>query len=239
MKKNYSSIALVGAALLFIACSNTLEKDVDYQSSNAPVIHATQEAPVKSSISVDGEGVGTIYWSPKDEISVFYGATSGIRYTSDNTEPATSADFTTKTTLNPTQAASNNIWGLYPYNSSATCNGSSITTTLPAIQYGVADTFADDLFITAAHSEDINLHFYNVCGGIKFSLSRNDITSITFRGNNNEDIAGDISITFVDALPRASITNGIKSITLFPKTGGVFTQNTNYYIVILPTLLSS
>lgn len=239
MKKIYSSIVTLGATLLFVACSSNLDNNVEPQTSNAPVIYASQETTAKSSITVDGEGVGTIYWSPADNISVFYGASTPVLYTSTNTAPETTAAFTTNAIIGSTELASTNIWGLYPHNPSAVCNGSSITTTLPAMQHGVSGTFDDDLFLTVAHSEGTNLRFFNVCGGIKFSLSRNDITSITFSGNNNEDLAGDITVSFVEGLPSVSVVNGEKTITLTPKDGGTFAANTDYYLIAIPQTLSA
>ena len=57
MKRIYSSIVTIGAALLCAACANELEKDVELQvqeTAEAPVVYAYQETPSKSSISVDG-----------------------------------------------------------------------------------------------------------------------------------------------------------------------------------------
>lgn len=239
MKKIYSSIVLIGAAMSIWACTNVMEPADDSQKSNAPVIYASHEGQNRSSISVNDNGVGTIYWSPADDISIFYGASTPVRYTSTNLAPETTAAFTTTAIVGSSELASANIWGLYPYNSSAVCDGSSITTTLPATQYAVPGTFDDDLFITVAHSDNTNLHFYNVCGGIKFSLSRDDITTITFAGNNNEDLAGDITVSFVDGLPKVDVASGIKTITLTPKNGGTFAANTYYYIIALPQSLTS
>ena len=239
MKKIYSSIVLLGAVMSIMACSNVIEKADDSKESTAPIIYASHEGSTKSSISVDGSGVGTIYWSPADDISIFYGASSPVLYTSTNIAPETTAAFTTSAIIGSTELASTNIWGLYPYNSSAICDGSSITTTLPATQYAIAGTFDDDLFLTVAHSDNTNLHFYNVCGGIKFSLSRDDITQITFEGNNNEDIAGDITVSFTAGLPSISVNSGVKRIVLTPKGGGCFTADTDYYIIALPMALNS
>ena len=239
MKKIYFSIAFGVAAILSASCSNTEEiKGAEPQISNAPIIYATQETSTKSSITVDGEGVGTIYWSPADDISIFYGASTPVLYTSTNIAPETTAAFTTSAIIGSTELASTNIWGLYPHDPSAICDGSSITTTLPSTQYGVAGTFDDDLYLTVAHSDNTNLHFFNVCGGIKFSLSRDDITSITFCGNNNEDIAGDLSINFVTDVPNVSIISGEKSIILTPKAGDTFASGVYYYIITTPAALS-
>ena len=200
---------------------------------------AVQESshPSKSTLEVDEGGIGTIYWKPADVINVFYG-TASTRYVSKNTENATTAVFKTTDVIGISESSSENIWGLYPYDEDATCTGSSVNTTLPATQYGVSGSFDDDLFITLAHNTSTALVFYNVCGGIKFSLSRDDITSITFQGNNDEFIAGDISLDFVDGVPRASVTNGQKVVTVTPKSGETFAAGEDYYIVLLPNTLT-
>jgi len=253
---NTRNIFIIAAALLLIAasCQSVLEEQVQEEPKvtdeiveddgdtkiQAPDITAAQEGdnPSKSVLEVDGDGVGTIYWTPADEINVFYGTTS-THYVSQNTVNATTAVFSTTDIIGSTESASESIWGLYPYNPSATCTGSAVTTTLPATQYGVPGTFDDDLFITLAHNTSTALTFYNVCGGIKFSLSRDDITEITFRGNNDEDIAGDMSISFVEGLPAVSVISGAKTITLTPKTGTTFVPGENYYIILLPGTLSA
>ena len=253
---NTRNIFIIAAALLLIAasCQSVLEEQVQEEPKvtdeiveddgdtkiQAPDITAAQEGdnPSKSVLEVDGDGVGTIYWTPADEINVFYGTTS-THYVSQNTVNATTAVFSTTDIIGISEGASENIWGLYPYNPSASCTGSAVSTTLPATQYGVPGTFDDDLFITLAHNTSTALTFYNVCGGIKFSLSRDDITEITFRGNNNEDIAGDISLAFSEGLPTVSVTSGVNEIILTPKTGGTFVSGENYYIILLPITLSN
>ena len=245
----YKSYVSAAAVLLLAACQSkeisiTLEEVDEEQKIEAvipaPDITAVQEVGnnTKSTLEVDEDGIGTIYWTPADEINVFYGTTS-THYVSQNSVNATTAVFSTTDIIGINEGASENIWGLYPYNSSATCTGAAVTTTLPATQYGVAGTFDDDLYITLAHNNSTALAFYNVCGGIKFSLSRDDITSITFRGNNNEDIAGDISLNFVDGLPNVNITSGQKEISLTPKDGSTFVSGKSYYLVILPVTLSN
>lgn len=235
---NKSILSLSALAILVLSCQS-VEQDVSVNGMTAPEIIASVEtqSTTKSMISVDELGEGTIYWTPADQINIFYGTVSTL-YTSRNTENATTAVFRTTDIIGSTESASTNIWGLYPYDEEATCDGTTVTTTLPATQYGVPETFDDDLFITLAHSTTNALKFFNVCGGIKFSLSRDDITSITFKGNNNEDIAGDISLTFVDGLPKATVVNGLKEITLTPKTGETFSQGVNYYLIVLPGTFS-
>ena len=236
MKKSIFSLAIF--AILFVSCQ-TEKQDMIEDGIPAPEIIASVEtnSTTRTLISVDEEGEGTIYWTPADQINIFYGTTSTL-YTSQNTENATTAVFLTSAIIGSTESASTNIWGLYPYDEDAVCNGTAVTTNLPDTQYGVPGTFDDDLYITLAHSTSNALKFFNVCGGIKFSLSREDITSVSFRGNNNEDLAGDITLTFENDLPKAAVVNGVKEVTLTPKAGQTFAKDVNYYLILLPGTLS-
>lgn len=227
-------------AVLAIAASCTL-KETGPEFVKAPNMfgHTEGEQATKTTITVDGEGVGTILWKPADNINVFFGTTS-VRYYSTNEVDATTVVFETSAMLGSTESASDNKWGLYPYDDSASSDGSSITTTIPDDQQCVPETFGNNLFPMIAHTSTNELHFKNVCGGIKFSISRDDIQSITFRGNNNEDIAGQVQLSFDgEDNPVASVVAGEKTITLTPSTGTTFASGTNYYLVMLPTVLSS
>ena len=225
-------------SLIFIALLSSCQMEIE-EGASAPEFRAEfeSEPTTKTSLSVDESGAGTIYWTPSDQIDVFFGSTRA-HYTSQNTEIAASTIFKTNDAIGSPEIFSTNIWGLYPSYSSSTCDGSSVTTVLPSVQYGVPETFDDDLFVSVAHTSNSSLQFYNVCGGIKFSLSRDDITSVSFRGNDGEDLAGEISVTFVNGLPKATVLNGVKEVTLTPKTGQTFAMDVNYYLIVLPGTLS-
>lgn len=224
---------LMASVALLASC----QRELDH--AGAPEIKATveEEPETRTSISVNSSGTGTIYWSPSDKIDVFFG-TKKATYTSQNTSNARTATFKTSSSISGSDLSSTNIWGLYPSNSSSSCNGSAISTTLPSTQYGVAGTFDNDLFPAIAHGTSTSLQFYNVCGGIKFNMVYDDIKKVTFRGNNNENVAGTVSITFVNGMPKATVTSGVKEITLTPKSGSTFTQGVNYYITLLPGTFS-
>lgn len=228
------------AAMLAIAASCTVSEIDFIKGTTAPEITASYENNgTKTTITTDEEGVGTIWWKPADEINVFYGTLS-THYVSKNTENATTVAFGTTDIIGSTESAQENIWGLYPYNENAVCDGESVTTIIPAAQQAIAGSFDDDIFTSLAHSTSTVMTFYNVLGGIKFSLSRNDIQTISFKGNNNEDIAGKVSLSMdANGKPVAEIIEGEKTITLTPKEGTTFASNTNYYIVMLPTVLSN
>lgn len=227
------------AVVLAIAASCSI-KEMETANVPAPSMYGytEEDQATKTAITVDGEGVGTIWWKPADNINVFFGTTS-VRYYSTNVEDATTVVFETSDMIGSTESASTSKWGLYPFSSSATCDGSAITTTIPAAQHCVPETFGNNLFPMIAHTSSNELHFKNVCGGIKFSLSRDDIQSITFSGNNNEDIVGQVRLSLDgEDNPVATVVAGEKTITLTPSTGTTFASGTNYYLVMLPAVLS-
>ena len=231
-------LGLLAAVLAIAASCSVKEAEPEFVKAPNMFGHTEGEQATKTTITVDGEGVGTIWWKPADNINVFFGTTS-VRYYSTNEVDATTVVFETSAMIGSTESASDNKWGLYPYDASAICDGSSVTTTIPADQQCVPETFGNNLFPMIAHTSTNELHFKNVCGGIKFSLSRDDIQSITFRGNNNEDIVGQVQLTFDgEDNPVASVVAGEKTITLTPSTGTTFVSGTNYYLVMLPTVLS-
>lgn len=241
------------AAMLAMAAScsvNEIDNGLEVTPSSLSDSRKAVKAPditaafvdngTKTTITTDSEGVGTIWWTPSDEINVFYGETP-TRYISSIYENTTSAKFITGDEISEADLAKRNVWGLYPYDENAVCDGSSVTTTIPASQKGVDGVFDEELFTSLAHSTSTDMKFYNVLGGIKFSLSRTFVKSITFRGNNGEDLAGKVSLAMgTDGTPVASVVEGKgeKIIKLTPKESTVFTTDTYYYMVMLPVVLS-
>lgn len=187
---------------------------------------------------------GAVLWSPGDEISLFYGSGTegGSRFTSQNTEPARVVQFTGNISVitggNEVNTEDTYYWSVYPYNPTAYCNGTSITTVLPAAQVATPDTFADDLFPSVGRSLGLTMGFYNICGGLKFTVSEEGIRSVTLQGNNGEILAGTLTVAFDDtARPVVqNIGEGSEKITVSAPVGETFEVGRAYYIVLVPTV---
>ncbi len=212
---------------------------------DAPVVTPLEEITITASYSdpdtrTERASDGSVLWSPGDRISLFYGHgdNGGSCFTAQNTEPVKIVNFTGKigviTGGNDVDMEDCCFWAVYPYNPTASCDGSSVTSELPSSQVATSGTFSDNLFISLAKSQSFHLAFYNVCCGLKFSLSRGDITSIKIRGNNNEDICGKINMSFNNGVPVSNLLEGQKEITLIPENR-YFEPGVDYYIVLLPT----
>lgn len=235
MKARYILFAV--AALTLAACSKTNEQPEP--EGMQITIHAYQEGAHTKTTVQDG---GTqVYWEPSDEIKVFFKGT-GSRFVSQNSEAATVADFSG--TLNVLVGAnegansSNYLWGLYPFNYDATSDGESVSTTLSAEQVGRSGSFGKKTHISLACSNAYDLAFYNVTGGIRFSLSQEGIKSVTFQGNNKENLAGNIKLAFEGGVPAVKdVSNGQAMLTLVAPGGEAFKTGIWYYIEAIPCSL--
>ena len=181
----------------------------------------------------------SIWWSPGDEICIYYGASAGNRFTADNEVEVAKAEF--HGTLNAFTGVTetgdfNYFWALYPYTSSVSCDGTGIVAVLPSTQVAKAGTFAPNTNITIAKSAGLALSFYNVCSWFRFSLEKEGVRKVTFSGNNNEDVAGKFKVSFgEDGKPAISdIINGVKEITLTPPNGESFEVGEMYYVTLFP-----
>ena len=222
MKRLFVSFAIAAAVLA--ACTTEIEGPF---SEDIPqiIITATNVTPEATRTLVQDGGT-QVFWEVADEIAVFYNRT-GSRFVSQNTEPAASAEFSgslsTVVGFNEGTATENPIWGLYPYREDASSDKVSVTTTLPAEQIGRAGSFAKNTQITLARANSLSLGFYNVTGGLRFSLTQEGIKKVTFEGANGETLAGTIKLAFADGVPVVQeVTDGKSLLTLSAPNGETF-----------------
>ena len=225
---------IIPAMILAWGCAQELETNSTYIEGEFTLYASSGEQETKTVLQQDG----SISWSPADCINVFYGNKSG-RFTSTNAEVASSAEFTGSLGAFTLDGVTEFV-AAYPYSESNSVSGTTLSLTLPAEQTAVEGTFDDNLFICVAKSKDYNLHFYNVCGGVKFSLARDGIKKVVFKGKNGAHLAGLLTVNFAsDGIPQVSrISNGKPAITLIAPNGGTFKKGSWYYLVIAPQILS-
>ena len=195
-----------------------------------------ESVATKTSLKEDG----SVIWGAVEDINLFYGADFSAKFTSSNADPSYSVDF--KGSLSGADFSSDAwFWGVYPYSNDNACDGESVTVSLPSSQNAVAGSFDDKLFITVARTKERTLMFYNVCGGIKFSVTKEGIKEVRFKGNDNEALAGKAKVTFgSDGRPQVTdISDAKTELVLKPSDGDSFRPGEWYYIVAFPATLSS
>ena len=179
----------------------------------------------------------SIWWSPRDSIRIFCGDASGL-FISNNVEPVSRAVFTGSLNMATATIDNENTPGtfiaIYPYRLSGYFSTNMAEVYLPTDQIAADNTFARGMYPAAAISQNLSLSFYNICGGIVFTVQEEGIKYVTLTGNNNEAIAGRARISFTGNIPSANILSGETSITLKAPGGETFTPGVRYFISVYP-----
>ena len=218
MKKILYNVFAAAAIASLYSCAKE-SKDPSAVQDGYVYLEATID-PASKTILTSGNKVN---WIAGDQISLFDGSVNKQLATAD--EGATASFTFTADNEGPWYA-------LYPSNASASINGSVITTSLPAAQTAVAGSFADDLNIAVALSNEGKLAFKNALGLIKFTVGADaNIVKVTLTGNNNETLAGTVDIDYNSGEPSWTINSA--AATSIELTGS-FVQGSTYYFAVLP-----
>ncbi len=217
----------VMAALLAVAAACTKEEvRNDYEENlTAPVFKATVGEETKAVLDA-GDG-NKVKWDGTEHISVWNG-TQTADYSTD--DAGASADFTTSDDF----ASAGSYAALYPYDGSAVFSAGSVTTILPEAQTATAAGFDPTAHIAVTSSATTSLSFHNAVAYVKFTVpsGMDDLTSVSFKGNNSEKVAGACS---VNTSTYALTATGSETATL----SGSFTEGETYYLAVAPQAYSA
>ena len=225
MKKYLFSIVV----LLAIAAACTKEETLN-EGSNLEGIEYNHSAPVFKASVGETKAVlegNKVKWEATDHISVWNG-TQTADYSTTGT--GYSADFTTSDEF----GSAGSYVAIYPYDGSAVFSAGSVTTTLPAAQTATDAGFDPAAHIAVASSTTTSLSFHNAVAYVKFTVpaGMDDLTSVSFKGNNSEKVAGACS---VNTGTYALTATGSETATL----SGTFTEGTTYYLAVAPQAYSA
>ena len=212
---------------------------------------ATDGAEAGTKTSLDNEG--NVLWKQGDQVSIFAGSAINEHY-----RVSDASDGKTAATLNKVESTGsvaggeipNNV-AFYPYVSTAAIaksGGSYVISdiSLPANQNYAISSFGNGAFPMTAvtgSTNDFNLKFKNVLGGLKLQLKGNAIiTSISVTGNNSEVICGAAYVTVSDtAVPSIALTD-MSSTTITLDCGNgvqIGAETATAFIIALPPMTMS
>ena len=223
--------------LMALSC-NTNRLEPDAPASPVELAFSASIDDNQDTRTVLQEDRMSIWWSPRDSIRIFCGEYSSGLFISNNTEPEARTIFygslNAATGTIDNENISDSFMAVYPYKMAREWYRSTVQICLPNEQIAADNTFARGMYPAAAISQNMNLAFYNICGGIVFTVQGEGIKYVTLTGNNGESIAGNSWITFSGKIPNATIDSGVTSITLKAPNGGTFTPGIRYFISVLP-----
>lgn len=254
ISRNLIPVAIAGMIVgMFASCQQELTNEVqDDQSLLEKIIE--QKDVVLSAYYDDDQGVtktsyesatGHILWSPGNQISLFYGSGSdgGSCFTATNDEPVQRTQFsgTIGVITGITEGTDDYyFWGVYPYNTQNSCDGTTVTTIVPHEQTGIAETFNDNEFVAIGKSAGLVMGFYNLCGAFYVKVTRSDITKITLKGKGDESLAGQVKISMSTGVPVvADVLARENEVTLTRPNGAAFIPGVGYFISCLPNRFST
>ena len=220
----------LGMAAIFSLMACTQREIVDIPDANMTLIART-ESSAESRTVVEGET--HVYWEPGDMITVFSGTQQGV-FTADLSEPSATAPF--RGYLG--NGSDGGLWALFPASWNATFEDGRITTVLPSRQEAREGSFAWNMNLAIAHTTSNTLQFYNVGGGVRFSVQEEGIREVILQGLDGEVLAGKVELGFQDGVPAVlNVQEGRRSISLRAPYYGTFQKDTWYYFVTIPGAL--
>lgn len=196
MKNIFKSI--LASMLLMTSCATDTELEVA-PTAQSNKFYASIEAPVTRTYA---DKDGKLLWNANDEITLFQGNAYPRQF---QFKGETGKNYGEFEEINPPSGviSANPLeanYAIYPYAANTTIsNQGQISYTIPAVQSYAKDSFglgANPMVAVTKNTTDNFLAFKNLCGYFEFSLF-GDITvkSIEFKGNNNEKLAGAVTIT--------------------------------------------
>ena len=197
LKKTLRGIALITLFVSLLGCAKEVEQQHPQKELHEVVFHAGWAQETKTVLQEDG----SVWWSPGDEISLFYGnGESGEKLTSINSEPSVNADFVGRMRES---SKDESYVAIYPYRtvSKYDIDNQVIYVTIPSVQYPEENSFDKNALISVAVSDDNNLYFRNACGGIVFSVYRDDIKEVVIQNNWWHYCSGPLKLQIVYLQP--------------------------------------
>ena len=194
-------LLFVFAALAFAACTQDVVVDI----TPAPIL---DEAPETLVVGFEGDNTriqlqnGKTVWNSGDQVSVFYLSNANQKWQYTGETGSRTAELKRVDAGTATREL-DNVVVVYPYNEAYYINPKScnIKASLPAVQSYLKDSYGLGGNIMISQSEYNQFSLKSVCGWLKLQLTGNGekISSITLRGNNGEQVAGELYINSADA----------------------------------------
>ena len=246
MKKNILSALAICAALF--GCQ---KNEISETRTSGVELHATIEDDASTKTVMDENN--NIRWSEEDQVVAFMKTSLGLRYQIKKEYIGkTSGYFSQVSSGSSSDIGAGTEWDhnvvYYPYSDAVEAEKSgddyALNVILPSEQTYAAESFGNGFFPMVAVSENNNITFKNVLGGIKLQLrGTQKVKSIKLEGKNNEKLSGTATVTAYtdETKPAITMASGAStSVTLDCGSGVQLNESTaTEFIIALPPVLFS
>ena len=223
--RKVSLFAALVVAMAAVSCVKEMNVETPDNSTDGPVTFEASFGVVSKAVLEAGETESKVSWEAEDQVSVLAGEGNYLYV-------AQTAGYTTTLAAEATGApAGGTYYAVYPYDENAVLEGNVITTSLPATQTAVLNSFSSHLSV--AQAVENSFTFRNVCGLVKVNVASAGVTKVTFAGNSNENVAGAIKVT-VSGTPTWEVVEGATTLELVPAGDATELARGDYYLAVLP-----
>ena len=244
---NKSFLFLLTASITLAACQKNETPALVADTITAQI--EQEAAPTKTYMDANNN----IRWSEGDQVVAFMKSSYGHKYQlKSGFAGKVYADFAL-VSGNGGDLSAGIEWEhnivYYPYSESAEAekagSGYVLSATLPAEQNYAVGSFGNSAMAMVAVSEDNNITFKNVLGGMKLQLKGTQkVKSITLQGKNNEKLSGAAIVTAYAGETKPAIVmsdDAFTSVTLDCVSGVQLNESsaTEFIIALPPVLFSS
>ena len=242
-------VVAMATFVAFISCQKNEERLTSV--SDIGVLYATIEDANTTRTTMNENN--NILWSEGDQIVAFMKSSYGHKY---QVKPSfvgkSYADFSMVSSGNGSGLSAGNEWehnvAYYPYSDAIEAEKSESNYTLDVIlaseQIYAPESFGNGAMAMVAVSEDNNITFRNVLGGMKLQLrGTQKVVSVTLQGKNSEKLSGAATVTAYtdETKPAITMVSGASaSVTLNCGSGIQLNESTaTEFILALPPVLFS
>lgn len=240
-------IGILAVSAMLCGCQ---KNEIATPSAEKAVLYATIEENNETKTYMDANN--NIRWSEGDQIVGFMKSSLGLKYQIlPSSVGKTSASFENISGSNGNINAGtewNHNVVYYPYSDAveAEKSGSNyvLDVVLPSEQTYSEDSFGNGSMAMVAVSEDNDITFRNVLGGMKLQLrGTQKVVSVTLQGKNSEKLSGAATVTAYtdETKPAITMASGASaSVTLNCGSGVQLNESTaTEFILALPPVLFS
>lgn len=234
--KKINILTVMALSMILFSCAKVIEESiVDKQKQEIeetevliPLSFTATSAETKTELADNGISIN---WLNTDEISVF----DGTNNRPFSVEGLADGEKSTTVTFSGSASDVDTYYALYPYNSTATLDGTTINTTLADEQNAVEGSFGNGFNINAAKSTDkTTFSFTNVLSVVKFTVDNTKLDGKTIKKVElffTKPAAGDVSISVSSSISASAGTTTVNHVSM-EDAGGL--ADGNYYFTILP-----
>ena len=188
------------AAMLFAACAT--DDTQDLRPIDVPETLTVGFEGGDDDTRVQLNEAGKTVWTKGDLVSVFYRSDANQQWQFQGETGDTNGKLTRISQGNTPNIGLDKVVAVYPYNENylIELQTGNIQALLPDIQKYVEDSYGIGSSIMISSSRTDKLFLKNVCGWLKLQITGDaTIGYITLKGNNGEQVAGNVFITADDA----------------------------------------